>query len=752
MPPEKSSGQKKYILLTWGIIFTPVLLLILVFSLTASGALGELPDVEELQNPQNNLASIVYSSDGNILGKFYKENRVISRFDELSPNLVNALVATEDARFYDHSGVDLKALFRSASGILTGNSSAGGGSTITQQLAKMQFSDKPKSKMERVLQKIKEWIISIRLEKLYTKQEIMAMYLNKFDFLNLAVGIKSASQIYFNTAPRKLTVPQAAMLVGMAKNPSYFNPIRYAERTQKRRNVVLQQMTKYGYLTETRYDSMKVLPLALNFRPEDHNDGLATYFREYLRDNFLKEWCTTHKKENGKGYDIYRDGLKIYTTVDSRMQQYAEEAATEHMTALQAVFDKECKTKRNAPFAWNVTKDEIKNIMLSAMKRSDRYRSLKASGKNDEEIEEQFKVPVKMRVFSWRGEIDTMLSPMDSIRYYKSFLQCGFMAMEPQTGYIKAWVGGINHSHFKYDHVKVGRRQVGSTFKPFVYALAVQEGYSPCYRIPNVRTCITTEDDKEWCPDNSAGEEKFEGKSVTLKFALANSINYISAALMKQFGPRAVVNLARRMGIKAPLEAVPALCLGVCDVSVYEMVGANSTFANQGTYVQPIFVTRIEDKNGKVLEEFVPNTDEVFNEEKAYVMCELMKGVVLYGTGARLRYKFGLKNPIAGKTGTTQNNSDGWFIGMTPELAAGCWVGGEDRAVHFNTTDQGQGASMALPIWGKFFQKVYADKTIKISKGDFIRPARMSEIELDCSKYDTENQPPPEDPDNPFDL
>lgn len=736
---NSSSGNRKYILITWGLVFTPVLFLFMLFGLTAFELLGELPDVKELQNPRSNLASIVYSSDGRILGKFYKENRVNCTFQELSPNLVQALVATEDARFYEHSGVDLKALFRSVSGLLTGNMSAGGGSTITQQLAKMQFSDKPKSKLERVLQKIKEWIISIKLERLYTKEEIMTMYLNKFDFLNLAVGVKSASQIYFNTTPDKLTLPQAAMLVGMAKNPSLFNPRRFEERTRLRRNVVMSQMKKYGYISEARYDSLKTLPLNLDFRSEDHNEGLATYFREYLRDNFLKEWCQAHKKENGKPYDIYRDGLKIFTTIDSRMQQYAEEAANEQMKFLQGKFFKE--KKKNFPFAWNVTKDEIRNIMTSSMHRTDRYKALKAGGKSEAEITKVFETPVKMRVFSWRGEIDTMLSPLDSIRYYKSYLQCGFMAMEPQTGYIKAWVGGINHEHFKYDHVKVGRRQVGSTFKPFVYALAIQEGYSPCYQIPNVRTCITTEDGKEWCPDNSAGEEKFEGKPQTLKLALAMSINYISAALMKKFGPPAVVNLARRMGVTAPLDPVPALCLGVADISVYEMVGANSTFANQGTYVQPIFITRIEDKNGKVLEEFVPNTDEVFNEEKAYVMCELMKGVVLYGTGAELRCKYKLTNPIAGKTGTTQNNSDGWFIGMTPELVAGAWVGGEDRSVHFNTMEYGQGARMALPIWGKFFSRVYADKSIKLSKGDFFRPAHMSEIELDCSKYDKENQP-----------
>ncbi|HKC69044.1 MAG TPA: transglycosylase domain-containing protein, partial [Bacteroidia bacterium] len=662
------------------------------------------------------------------------------KYNELSPNLVNALIATEDARFMEHSGVDLKALFRSVTGVLTGNSSAGGGSTLTQQLAKMQFPRENLSKFQIIFRKIKEWIIAVRLEKLYTKQEIMAMYLNKFDFLNLAVGVKSASQIYFNTSPDKLTVPQAAMLVGMAKNPSLFNPVRFEKRTQGRRNVVLSQMVKYNYLPQATYDSLKTQPLNLVFRPEDHNDGLATYFREYLRDNFLKEWCTTHKKENGKPYDIYRDGLKIYTTVDSRMQKYAEEAVTEHMTVLQEAFSKECKNKKNAPFAWNVSKDEIKNIMQSAMHRSDRWRSMKAGGKSEEEILQAFKTPTKMTVFSWHGEIDTTMTPYDSIKYYKSFLQTGFMAMEPQTGYIKAWVGGINHTHFQYDHVKIGKRQVGSTFKPFVYALAVQEGYSPCYRIPNVRTCITTETGTEWCPDNSAGDEAFEGKILTLKEALANSLNYVSAALMKQFGPQAVVNIAHRMGITSHLDAVPALCLGVADISLYEMVGANSTFANQGTYVQPIFVTRIEDKNGKVLEEFVPKTDEVFNEEKAYVMCELMKGVVQGGTGSRIRYRYKLMNPIAGKTGTTQNNSDGWFIGFTPDLAAGCWVGGEDRAVHFNTTADGQGASMALPIWAKFFQKVYADKTIKISKGDFERPSKMSEIELDCKTYNDDNK------------
>ncbi|MGZ3930032.1 MAG: transglycosylase domain-containing protein, partial [Bacteroidia bacterium] len=424
--------------------------------------------------------------------------------------------------------------------------------------------------------------------------------------------------------------------------------------------------------------------------------------------------------------------------LDSRLQQYAEEAVNEHMYDLQKAFNKDCKQKRNAPFAWNVSKQEIENIMNSAMKRSDRYRELKQQGLSPEQIEKIFKTPAQMTVYSIRGEIDTTMTPMDSIRYYKSFLQTGFMAMEPQTGYVKAWVGGINHKHFKYDHVKVGRRQVGSTFKTFVYAMAIQEGYSPCYQLPCVRTCVTDGVGKQWCPDNSGGDEKYENKLITLKLALAMSINYVSAELIKRFGPNAVVNLARRMGITSPLDPVPAICLGTPDISVFEMVAANSTYANKGTYVQPTFVTRIEDRNGKVLEEFVPTTDEVFNEEKAYVMIQLMRGVCDYGTGTRLRFKHNLRNQIAGKTGTTQNNSDGWFIGLTPELAAGCWVGGEDRSVHFNSMEQGQGASMALPIWGKFFRKVYDDPALKISKGDFEKPARLGDIELDCSKYDKE--------------
>ncbi len=749
--PNKESG--KYVKYTWLLVMSPLFLLLLIITLTSFEIFGDLPDVEQLQNPKNNLAAVVYTSDLKVLGKYFAENRVAAKYSELSPFMVKALIATEDARFEEHSGVDMKGLgrvfFRT---FLGGDQSGGGGSTITQQLAKMQFHKRPNDKLERMVQKIKEWIIATRLEKLYTKNEILAMYLNQFDFLHLAVGVKSAAQIYFNTTPDQLSLEKNCMLVGMAKNPSLFDPIKRPDTTLHRRNVVMMQMVKYGYLKKDLYDSLKKLPLDLNFKPEDHNEGLAPYFREYLRDVFLKDWCAKNLKPNGKPYDIYRDGLKIYTTIDSRLQRYAEEAVTEHMTSLQELFFKECKTKRNAPFAWNVNKEEIAKIMKTAMKRSERFKKMKASGASESEIQKSFETPVAMKVYSWKGDIDTLLSPWDSIKYYKSFLQTGFMAIEPQTGAVKAWVGGINHRHFKYDHVKVAKRQVGSTFKPFIYALAIQEGYSPCYQIPNVRTCIPIPDQPDWCPDNSDGN-KGTGVNITIKKALALSINYVTAALMKQFGPQAVVNLVKRMGITSEIPVVPSICLGTPEISVYEMVGANATFANQGTFVQQTFVTRIEDKNGKVLAEFVPQSEEVFNEEKAYVMTQLMQGVVQYGTGAGLRGRYGLKYPIAGKTGTTQNNADGWFMGLTPDLVAGCWVGGEDRSVHFNTTDLGQGARMAMPIWGKFFQKIYADKTIKISRGDFIRPARMSQIEMNCDKYDDETKGIFEEENtNPFDL
>ena len=726
----------KYIKYTWLIIWAPFIILFFLVSLISFEIFFDLPSVEELQNPKSNLATVVYSSDMKTLGKYYAENRVNVKYYQLDKDLVDALIATEDARFRNHSGVDARALGRAIFGAATGSSSSGGGSTLSQQLAKMMFPRQKLNKIKMVVRKLKEWVIAARLEKNYTKDEILTLYLNKFDFLNQAVGIKSAAQIYFNRSQDSLEIQQAAMLIGMAKNPSLFNPIKKADAALHRRNVVMMQMVVNGYLTKEKYDSLKVLPLGIVYRPEDHNDGLAPYFREYLREYFLKTWCAAHiNPETNKPYNIYRDGLRIFTTVDSRMQKYAEEAVTEHMTDLQKLFTKECKTKKNAPFAWNVNKEQIESIMMSSMRRSDRYRSLKDSGFSKEEILVNFKKPVKMTVYSLRGDIDTIMSPWDSIRYYKSFLHTGFVAIEPATGYVKAWVGGVNHKHFKFDHVKVGRRQVGSTFKPFVYALAIQEGYSPCYQVPNVRTCITTADGKEWCPDNSDGD-KGTGQMITLKKALAGSVNYVTAWVMKQFGPDAVINLVRRLGITAQIDAVPSIALGTPDISVFEMVAANAAFANKGTYIQPTFITRIEDKNGKVLEEFFPKTDEVLSEEKAYVMIQLMRGVVDYGTGARLRSRYKLMNEIAGKTGTTQNNADGWFMGLTPELVAGCWTGGEERSVHFNSTAEGQGASMALPIWGKFFQKLYGDPSLKMSKSGFHRPANMGDIELDCSKYD----------------
>lgn len=731
--------NSKYVKFTWLFVWSPFIILFFLISLISFELFFDLPSVEELQNPKSNLATVIYSCDGKTLGKYYAENRVNVKYYELDKDLINALISTEDARFIKHSGIDLKALGRSVSGILTGNMNKGGGSTLTQQLAKMMFPRQKLSKPKMVLQKLKEWVIAARLEKNYTKDEILSMYLNKFDFLNQAVGIKSAAQIYFNRNQDSLEIQQAAMLIGMAKNPSVFNPIKKADTTMHRRNVVMFQMVKYGVLSKQKYDSLKLLPLGVIFQPEDHNDGLAPYFREYLREYFMKDWCSKHiNPETNKPYNIYRDGLKIFTTVDSRMQRCAEEAVSEHMYDLQKLFNKECKTKKNAPFAWNVNKEQIENIMISSMKRSDRYRSLKNAGFSREQILEEFKKPVKMLVYSIKGDIDTIMTPWDSIRYYKSFLHTGFVAIEPTTGYVKAWVGGVNHRHFKFDHVKVGRRQVGSTFKPFVYALAIQNGLGPCHQVPNVKTCIDLPDGKQWCPENSDGN-KGTGKMITLRKALAGSINYVTAWVMKQYGPDAVINLVRRMGITSPIDAVPSIALGTPDISVFEMVAANATFANKGTYIQPSFITRIEDKNGKVLEEFVPTTDEVFSEQHAYAMIQLMRGVVDGGTGSRLRSRYKLFNEIAGKTGTTQNNADGWFMGLTPELVAGCWTGGEERSVHFNSTNEGQGASMALPIWGKFFQKIYADKSLKMTKAGFKVPANMGDVELDCSKYDAAN-------------
>ncbi|MDQ3191565.1 MAG: penicillin-binding protein [Bacteroidota bacterium] len=740
---KKSSGYRKWIILFWVLILLVITIPVIVISAVSNGFFGELPSFEELENPKNNLASEIYSSDKKLLGKYYIQNRTTIPFNEISKNVCNGLVATEDARFYKHSGVDVRSLsrvfFRT---VLGGDRGGGGGSTISQQLAKMLFHEREGGGLKVVIQKLKEWVIASKLERFYTKQEIMAMYLNRFDFVNNAVGIKSAAKIYFNTTPDSLNIQQSAMLVGMAKNPSLFNPLRRADTTMHRRNVVLYQMTNYNdpntnkpYLTKAEYDSLKLLPLGIDYSKEDHNEGLATYFREYLRYE-LKKWASENNKPDGTPYNINTDGLRIYTTIDSRMQKYAEEAVAEHLgKELQDDFFKHWKDKKNAPF-FKLTDQQTESLLNQAMKRSERYRKLTNEGVSKDSIIKNFNSPVEMSVFSWKGEIDTLMTPMDSIIYYKHFLRTGFMSMDPKTGAVKAWVGGIDSKHFSYDHVKQGKRQVGSTFKPFVYALAMQEFWSPCYKVPNVPVSFELPEGKVWTPKNSDGKY---GGMLSLKEGLATSTNTITAYIMKQFGPEAVVNLARKMGITSQLDAVPSLCLGTADISVFEMVGANSTFANKGVWTEPIFITRIEDKNGNVLKDFIPKHTEAMSEEAAYLTLKLMQGVVESGTGTRLRWRFKLTPPIAGKTGTTQNNSDGWFIGLTPDLVSGVWVGGEDRSIHFRSTQLGQGANMALPIWALYMQKVYADPTIKISKEDFERPTGKLDVEVDCAAYKIQN-------------
>lgn len=735
MAVQKKTNFNKQIRIFWILTLTPLILLAcFIFYLLW---FSDLPSLEELENPKSNLASEIISIDRKVIGKYYIENRTNVSFQEISPVVVNALIATEDARFYSHSGVDIRALGRSLFGVLTADEGAGGGSTITQQLAKMLFPRAKLSKPQLMLRKLKEWIIAIRLEKNYTKDEILAMYLNKFDFINNAVGIKSASRIYFNQDPKTLKIEQAAVLVGMAKNPTLFNPLRKKQNALERRNVVLYQMMKYKYLSAEQYDSLKLLPLKTDYHPEDQNEGLATYFREYLRD-YMKKWCNEHPRPDGKKYNLYKDGLRIYTTIDSRMQNYAEEAVKEWLgNELQDKFFSHWKGRKNAPF-YNLNDKEVKELMKVSMKRSERYRVLKEQGLSESEIEKNFNQKTEMKLFSWKGVIDTIMTPMDSMRYSKFFLQTGFVSIDPASGGIRAWVGGIDHRFFKYDHVKQGKRQVGSTFKPFVYTLAMQEQWSPCDRVPNIPVTFELPEGGTWSPRNSDGKY---GGMMTLKKALALSVNSVTAFIMKQYGPQAVVDMARKMGITSDLEAVPSLCLGTCDLSVYELVGANATFANMGVWTEPNFITRIEDKNGNVLEEFVPRRVEAISKKTAFLTLNLMKGVVDHGTGIRLRYKYGITAPVAGKTGTTQNNSDGWFIGITPELVSGVWVGCEDRSAHFRSTDLGQGASMALPIWGLYMKKIYEDKKLNISQKDFEKPEGLDiKVELDCSKYNEDKQ------------
>ncbi|WP_425656739.1 penicillin-binding protein 1A [Tenacibaculum ascidiaceicola] len=742
MTEKKTTNFSKYIKWFWGIILGGFLFISLLFLLASWGVFGALPTFEELENPENNLATEIISSDGKTLGKYAVENRTPIKYKDIPESMVKALVATEDERFYEHSGIDFRGTARA---ILKPGS--GGASTITQQLAKMLFTKKASRNIfKRVLQKVKEWVVAVKLERQYTKEEIITMYLNKYDFLNQAVGVRSAARIYFGKEPKELDVEESAMLVGMLKNSSLFNPLRRKEMVKQRRNVVLKQMNRSEFITQQQKDSLQKLGLGLNINREGHSDGLATYFREHLR-SILKEWVKEHPKPNGEEYNIYRDGLKIYTTIDSRMQKYAEEAVYEHMANLQTYFDKEQKRNKNAPF-YDINKKEIEKIIRRAKQNSDRYKRMKAAGKSEKEIDKVFNTATDMRIFTWKGERDTVMTPYDSIRHYKYFLRSGLVSIEPQTGHIKAWVGGINHRYFKYDAVEQQKRQVGSTFKPFVYATAINQlKMSPCDKLPNTPYTIPKEKygmPEDWTPKNAGGKY---GGELTLKEALAKSINVITAQLIDKVSPINVVRLAESSGITSKLEANPSIALGAIDLSLLEMVSAYSTFANKGLRVSPLMITRIEDKNGTVLEEFVPETKEVLSEESAYVILDLMQGVTKLGSGARLRstwtsagdaatgfpYKF--TNPIAGKTGTTQNQSDGWFMGIVPNLVTGVWTGGEDRATHFAGLKYGQGATMSLPTWAIFMRKCYEDKTLEVSKESFEKPKDIS-INLDCSKVE----------------
>lgn len=754
MATKKKSSKKKAkvnngrnIRIFW-ILFASFLLLILLFFLSASwGLFGRLPDETSLENPEKNLATEIISSDGRTIGKFYKENRTPVQYDSLPDHLVNALIATEDARFYKHSGIDGRGTVRAVAFL----GSRGGASTITQQLSKLFFTEQvSRNKFQRGIQKVKEWIIATRLERRYTKEEIITMYFNEYDFINQAVGIESAAHIYFDKSPAQLSTAESATLVGMFVNSSLYNPLRNPVGVTNRRNVVLSQMEKYGYISKQVRDSLQSEPLNIKYTPQGHDEGSATYFREYAR-HFMEDWIKENPKSDGTRYNIYQDGLKVYVTLDSKMQEYAEQAVREHISHLQKAFDDQNKNNKTSPFR-DITVDETKSIMNSAMKKSDRWREMKKQGKTDEEIIKSFHQETPMRVFSWNGGIDTIMTPMDSIRYHKSFLQASMMSMTPQTGEVKAWVGGIDYKYFKYDMVKKGRRQIGSTFKPFVYATAIDQMHmSPCDTLPNTQYTIPEGRHhllKSWTPRNSGNTY---GGMVTLKYALANSINTITARLIDRVGPEPVIDLIDKMGINTKdIPAVPSIALGTADISVFEMVGAYSTFANEGVYVEPILIQRIEDKNGTVLYQNVPKTKDVISNESAYVTVSLMEGVTQSGTGVRLRgtgaggstvyknavtgYPYDFKNPIAGKTGTSQNNSDGWFMGMVPNLVSGVWVGGDDRSIHFSRTAYGQGATMALPIWAIYMKKCYADKDLNVSKEQFKRPDHLS-IQTDCSLW-----------------
>ena len=745
MAKKKETNFKKYIKRFWIIVLSGFTSILLVFLFASWGIFGELPTFEELENPEKNLATEVISSDGVTLGKYAFKNRTPVGFSDLPENLVNALIATEDERFYEHSGIDFRGLARAIVKLGKG----GGASTITQQLAKNLFNKGGSSStLKRLTQKVKEWIVATKLERQYTKNEIVAMYLNTQGFLFNAIGIRSASRIYFGKEPKNLDIQESAILVAMLKNPRQFNPNREISKGKSlvRRNVVFAQMAKNEFITQKEKDSLQQLPLKINFTPESHNDGLATYFREYLR-GYLKKWTKNNPKPNGELYNINRDGLKIFVTLDSRMQQYAQEAVQEHISNLQKYFFKEQQKNETAPF-YDLEEEQVDAIYKRARKRSDRYRRMKKNGYSDQQIDSAFNASTDMRVFSWNDqrEIDTIMSPNDSIKYYKTILRSGLLSIEPQTGHIKAWVGGINHKYFKYDHVDQGKRQVGSTFKPFVYATAINQlRLSPCEKFPNTPYTIPKGRfgiPKAWTPKNSG--EKYGGE-ITLKSALAKSINVISARLIDMVTPLNVVRLAKSAGIESRIPKSPSIALGSVELSLMEMTGAYATFANKGMRVEPNMLLRIEDKNGTVLADFTPKTNEVLSEESAYVVLELLKGVTTAGSGVRLRtsehyykdiitgFPYEFTNPIAGKTGTTQNHTDGWFMGVVPNLATGVWTGGEDRAVHFENIAEGQGATMSLPTWALFMKKVYTDTSLNISQEDFEKPESIG-IVTACGK------------------
>ncbi|PTX45098.1 penicillin-binding protein 1A [Christiangramia gaetbulicola] len=757
---KPAHSNRKYIIGFWTLFGIGLLAAVLIFLLAGWGAFGKMPSFDELENPETNLATEIFSSDGKTLGKYYSENRTPIKYEDLPEHLVQALVATEDERFYQHAGIDAKGTVRAA--VFLGT--RGGASTITQQLAKQLFTaDVAQNDLERVFQKVKEWVISTRLERQYTKEEIITMYFNKYDFVYQAVGIRSASKIYFDKEPRELKIEESAVLVGMLKNSALYNPMRRPELVKSRRNQVFEQMNRNGFISETEMDSLQKLPMKIEFTPEGHDEGMATYFRVYLQ-GFMKDWIEKNPKPDGEEYNLFRDGLKIYTSIDSRMQKYAEEAVTKHISHLQKEFDRQNEKNPTAPFR-DIDKSQVENSIQNAMRVSARWKKMKAQGKSEEEIKKSFEEDAEMRVFSWNGTIDTVMTPRDSILYYKSFLQAGMMSMVPQTGEVKAWVGGIDFKHFKYEHVKQGKRQVGSTFKPFVYATAIDQlKFSPCDTLP--RSKFTIEAGKhgnmnDWSPANSDNE--YDGM-YTLKKALASSVNTITARLIDKTGPGPVIDLIGKLGIDTEnIPAVPSIALGTADISLFEMVSAYSTFANQGVYIKPVMVNRIEDKNGTVLYQNVPETRDVLSKEAAYVTVNLLEGVTQGGSGTRLRgtwakgrtdyeravtgYPYDFKNPIAGKTGTTQNQSDGWFMGMVPDLVTGVWVGAEDRAVHFPTITYGQGATMALPIWGMYMKDVYSDPELEVSKGEFEKPENLS-IAVDCDNYgaskETDNSVPDE--------